>query len=207
MLLRAATAGRHCSRSAAALRAGAAAARPIVVAPRPQRGLVSAASSSSSSDSYTLNVSLAIDKEHEDKSFAQLVKLPPGALQGLKADKADAILASLGVKTIDHLGAYKPFRTARALLTLSKREADNGRPAGSRANVNKAVDQAYEKKSLREVCAAPPSALQGVTPADDEALAKLGVKSVGDLGKWKYCLWAEAISTLAKLESVDFESR
>jgi uncharacterized membrane protein (DUF2068 family) len=200
MLLR--TAASRGSGRAAAAAAAAAAAR----GPPPQRRTVVAASSTTS-EGYALNLSLAVDKEHEAKSFAQIAKLPPGSLQGLKSEKADPLLKRLGVKTVADLGGWKPFRTARALLTLSKREADGGRPAGSLANVNLAVDKAWERKSLREIVAAPPSALQGVTTADDEALAKLGVKTVEALGKWKYCLWAEAIAACAKLESADFESR
>ena len=68
-------------------------------------------------------------------------------------------------------------------------------------NVNKLVDKAYEGKSLKELAAAPPSALEGLTPRHDEALAGLGIKTVADLGKWKYVERAAAIAALAEFES------
>ena len=50
-------------------------------------------------------------------------------------------------------------------------------------DLSKALDKAYENSSLEEILAAPPSALAGVTEADDKALAdNLGIKTVRDLG-------------------------
>lgn len=181
--------------------------RAAVVAAPPRRHASSSLAAASGGEGYSANISLAVDKAHEAKSLAEIAKLPPGALQGLKEDKADKLLATLGVRTIAQLAKWKHFRTARALAALAKREADGGRPADCRLNVNKAVDQAYERRSLREIVAAPPSALQGLTPADDDTLRALGVKTIDALGKWKYAVWAEAIVTLAQLESADFESR
>jgi hypothetical protein len=68
-------------------------------------------------------------------------------------------------------------------------------------NINKAVDKDYESKSLKEIAAAPIDALEGVSAADAELLAKaFNVKSVRDLGTNKYFLWAQAIVTLADRE-------
>jgi hypothetical protein len=200
MLLR--SFGPHASR-AAALRAAAPASAGLAGA----RRSVAASAEAGAGAGYALNVSGAVDKAHEAKSFKEIAKLPPGALQGLKEDKADALLAKLGVKTVADLGSFRHFRTARALASLAKREQDAARPPGARSNVNRAVDKAWEAKSLREIVAAPPSALQGLTPESDETLKALGVKTVGDLAKWKYCVWAESIGVLAGLESEDFESR
>lgn len=41
----------------------------------------------------------------------------------------------------------------------------------------------------------------------DGALAKLKIKSVGDLAKWKYASWADALVTLAEYEREDMSSR
>ncbi len=69
-------------------------------------------------------------------------------------------------------------------------------------NINAAVDKSYEGKSLREIAAAPVSALQGVTEKDAELLQQaFGVKTVGDLGKLKFARWAAAIAVLAELEA------
>jgi len=68
-------------------------------------------------------------------------------------------------------------------------------------NVNKLVDKAYEGKGFKELLSAPPSALEGLTPKHDELLAQLGIKSVGDLAKWKYAERAAAVAALADFES------
>ena len=50
-------------------------------------------------------------------------------------------------------------------------------------NINKAVDKAYESKTLKEIADAPVDALQGVTAGDAELLLKaFNVKTVRDLG-------------------------
>jgi len=65
-------------------------------------------------------------------------------------------------------------------------------------NINKIVDKAYEKKTFKEIAAAPVSALQGVSEGDEELLKKaFKVKTVSDLAKLKYVKWAQAIVTLA----------
>ncbi|RZS40702.1 hypothetical protein EV193_10311 [Herbihabitans rhizosphaerae] len=68
-------------------------------------------------------------------------------------------------------------------------------------NVNKLVDKAYEDKSFSELLAAPPSALEGLTTKHDEVLAGLGIKTVGDLAKWKYAERAAAIAALAEFQA------
>ena len=67
-------------------------------------------------------------------------------------------------------------------------------------NLSKLVDKAYEDKSLKELLAAPPSALEGLTKKHDEILAELGITSIEDLGKWKYAQRAYAIHALADFE-------
>jgi hypothetical protein len=68
-------------------------------------------------------------------------------------------------------------------------------------NINKAVDKAYETKSLKEIAAAPVDALEGVSASDAELLMKaFGIKTIHDLGTNKYFLVAQAIATLATKE-------
>jgi len=68
-------------------------------------------------------------------------------------------------------------------------------------NINKAVDKDYESKSLKEIAAAPIDALEGVSAADADLLARaFNIKSVRDLGTNKYFLWAQAIAALADRE-------
>lgn len=145
-----------------------------------------------------------------------IVKLPPGALRGLKAGKADDMLAAFNVRcakgggavaallachiqpdapargrrtsirTIEDLGAWKHYQAARAIAVLAKTESpEGGRPDGAASNINGIVDKQYEAASLNELLVAPPSALQGLAPWTDNALAELKIKSVADLAKWK----------------------
>ena len=54
------------------------------------------------SDEYQLNFNRALDKEHEGKTFAEIIKLPPSALQGLSG-KADKMLEAFRINTIEDL--------------------------------------------------------------------------------------------------------
>jgi hypothetical protein len=68
-------------------------------------------------------------------------------------------------------------------------------------NINKAVDKAFEGKSLRELASAPVSALQGVSENDAKLLLEaFNVKTIGDLANLKYVKWAQAIVALADTE-------
>ena len=69
--------------------------------------------------------------------------------------------------------------------------------------MNLVLDKAHEGKSLKEIVELPPSALQGVAAHADDAWAALGVKSIGDLGSWKFAAAAHAIATLAECEAPD----
>ncbi len=66
------------------------------------------------------------------------------------------------------------------------------------ADISKFLDKAYEQQSFAELVKAPVAALQGVSDADGDALAKaLGIKTIGDLATNKFVRWAQAINTLA----------
>ena len=64
-------------------------------------------------------------------------------------------------------------------------------------NLEKALDKAWETKSLDEILAAPPSALAGLTPAHDELLAQLNIKTIKDLGSNKYFALAGVLVALS----------
>lgn len=68
-------------------------------------------------------------------------------------------------------------------------------------NINKAVDKAFESKTLKEIADAPVDALQGVSAGDAELLLKaFNIKTVRDLGTNKFFAWAQAIVVLADKE-------
>jgi hypothetical protein len=65
------------------------------------------------------------------------------------------------------------------------------------AALNKALDKAYENKSLTELLNAPVAALAGVSEGDAEKLsAAFGIKTVRDLGTNKYFHLAHALVEL-----------
>ncbi len=69
-------------------------------------------------------------------------------------------------------------------------------------NINKAVDKAFETKSLKEIADAPVDALEGISKANAEALYQaLGVKTVADLANCRWVKWAQAIVNLAETEA------
>ena len=64
--------------------------------------------------------------------------------------------------------------------------------------LSKALDKAYEGKSLAEILDAPVSALSGVSEADAEHLAAaFNIKTVKDLGTNKYFSVAGVLAALA----------
>jgi hypothetical protein len=64
--------------------------------------------------------------------------------------------------------------------------------------LDKALDKAYEGKSLDEILNAPVSALAGVSDGDAEKLeAAFGIKTVRDLGSNKYFAVAGALVALS----------
>jgi len=68
-------------------------------------------------------------------------------------------------------------------------------------NINKAVDKAFETKSLKEIADAPVDALQGLSAGDANLLKEaFNVKTVRDLANLKYVRWAQAIVNLADTE-------
>ena len=68
-------------------------------------------------------------------------------------------------------------------------------------NINKALDKAYEGKTLKELVDAPVAALEGVSDKDGKLLLEaFGIKTIGDLANCKYFLWAQAIAKLASTE-------
>lgn len=156
-------------------------------------------------EGYQLNMNKALDKEHEGLTFKEIIKLPPSALQGLSG-KADAFLAAFKINTIEDLANWRFFKIARAIVTLAAVEEKGKRPAASRANINKALDKAFETESFVNIAKQPVSAMQGLAEWADPVLKPLGAGKISQLGSWRFCLWAEAFVELAAFESEDMSS-
>eukprot|EP00730_Choanoeca_flexa_P015903 TRINITY_DN7410_c0_g1_i2.p1 TRINITY_DN7410_c0_g1~~TRINITY_DN7410_c0_g1_i2.p1 ORF type:complete len:196 (+),score=63.61 TRINITY_DN7410_c0_g1_i2:89-589(+) len=154
---------------------------------------------------YTFNVNKCVDKAYETKSFNEIIKAPPSALQGL-ADHANPMLAAFHIKTIEDLANWKHARLAQAIVTLVDVEEAGKRDPAGEMNFNKGLDKDYETKSLADIAAAPPSALAGLADWTDSTLSKMHVKNVQQLAEWKYVKWAQALVQLAHFENADHHS-
>lgn len=67
------------------------------------------------------------------------------------------------------------------------------------ATMSRHLDKAYETMDFEELVQAPVAALEGVSAADAESLARaFGIKTIGDLGRNKYFRRAAAIVALAE---------
>eukprot|EP00051_Salpingoeca_urceolata_P016037 m.211220 g.211220 ORF g.211220 m.211220 type:complete len:217 (+) comp18573_c0_seq5:1974-2624(+) len=155
---------------------------------------------------YHLNVNKAVDKAHEQKSFTEIISLPPSALQGL-SEAADEVLSKLHIATIEDLGTWTYYKRAKAISALAATEEEGRRGETSSLNINKALIQKHETDSLTDLKNSPPSAFQGLAGWADESLAQLGMKTIDDVASNKYMQWAEALVVLAEYESSDFSSR
>jgi len=69
-------------------------------------------------------------------------------------------------------------------------------------NVNFAVVKEYEGKSLKIIADAPPHAIQGLAEHSDAMMEQLGLRTVRQMGAWKFYRIARAICTLAGKEEV-----
>lgn len=169
-----------------------------------RRGLATSSKASSTSDKPpTLNCAKALVKAHEGDAFGAILPLDVTTLQGI-GPKHQAQLHKLRLKTVSDLANYKYYHLAKAICVLAETEDEpDGRLAADNTammNINLGVDKAYESWTFTALTAAPVAALQGLSAAAGETFGHVGVKTVADLAKWKYCAWAEAMQTAAKYE-------
>eukprot|EP00548_Thalassiothrix_antarctica_P002991 CAMPEP_0194145312 /NCGR_PEP_ID=MMETSP0152-20130528/16545_1 /TAXON_ID=1049557 /ORGANISM="Thalassiothrix antarctica, Strain L6-D1" /LENGTH=183 /DNA_ID=CAMNT_0038845477 /DNA_START=52 /DNA_END=603 /DNA_ORIENTATION=+ len=150
-------------------------------------------------EDHTLNISEALMKKEEGQLFSEISKESITCIEGI-GPKQDVVLEALNVKTVEDLATYKYFLLARAVVTLSEVEKKDGRPTGSKMNIDKGLDKKWESKSLSEIVEAPTSAIEGLSDKARTLFDELGVKTVKDLGKFKYCRLAEAIVEASKYE-------
>eukprot|EP00928_Gymnodinium_smaydae_P047310 TRINITY_DN31567_c0_g1_i1.p1 TRINITY_DN31567_c0_g1~~TRINITY_DN31567_c0_g1_i1.p1 ORF type:complete len:176 (-),score=46.13 TRINITY_DN31567_c0_g1_i1:120-647(-) len=155
---------------------------------------------------YELNLNRFLVKDAGACSLHDLVFKDVSVLHGLGKLGAEA-LNHRKVKTVLDLANWKFYKIARAILTLEAAEEVGGRDEEGAMNINKALDKKWETKSLHEILAAPISALQGLTPEDDELFAHVHVKSIRQLGSWRFARWAEAICDAADFEKLDHAHR
>jgi predicted flap endonuclease-1-like 5' DNA nuclease len=169
---------------------------------------------------HAMNMEEAVMKADEVTFLSDMAKGGVQVLQGI-GPKAEAVLEHLGVSqsqteataflppsihlspsrmtllvqtvkqldSLQDLADYKFYKVAKAIQVLASTEGK--RMPGSTMNIDHALDKEHETKSFKEILTLPLSALEGLTTKADETLAELGVKTIDDLGSWKYAAWAE----------------
>jgi len=150
-------------------------------------------------EDHTLNISDALMKKEEGSFLSTVAEESITCIEGI-GPKQDVILDALNVKTVEDLATYKYFLIARSIVVLSEVEGKDGRPAGSGMNIDKAVVKEWEAKTFSEIADAPTSAIEGLSEKARNLFEELGVKTVKQLGEFKYCRLAEAIVEAAKHE-------
>lgn len=103
------------------------------------------------------------------------------------SDAADTAAAPVKAEAADASAASPPKKKAKTERCWA-------------LNINNAVDKEYEGCSLHELCSAPITAIQGIGPKGTEAMHKLKIKTIKQLGTYKFYKMAKAITILSKTE-------
>jgi len=152
------------------------------------------------SSDKTFNIEGCLKKGFETKSFAELSSSPVTALEGIGKKKA-AVLESLNIKTVEDLAKWKFAHWAQALTVLADTEIESSQTSTA-ASIEFVLDKEYENKTFKDIVMADVAGIQGISAEKGSLLASTGVKTIADLGNWKYFARAKAIVTLAKAENL-----
>ncbi|KAK3284899.1 hypothetical protein CYMTET_7475 [Cymbomonas tetramitiformis] len=153
-------------------------------------------------ESHTMNINNAVDKAHEGKTLKEILDEPVSALQGI-AEWSDEVLSELNLSSVADLAKWKYGVWAVAIVNLAPFEIVGKREPSSELNIDAFLDKSYETKGLQEILEAPLSAIQGLSEKAAESLGKVRIKTVGDLGNWKFLKMAQAIGVLASGEQTE----
>jgi len=143
-----------------------------------------------------------VKKEFQGKTFHELSHAPIHALNGV-ATWSDDVAEKLKIRTVDELGRWRFYLRAKAMVALASEEIEGHRIEGSKLNANKCLDKKFEGKSLHSILELPPSAMAGLAEKADELLGGFHIHTIKELGTWKIAGIANAISTMANMETSD----
>lgn len=147
-----------------------------------------------------MNINGAIDADARKENLHTIVDRPVAVLNGL-GERATTMMKELNITTVRDLAGWSLYKMASAIAALAEVEEEGGRASPCIMNIDGAVVQAYEAKSLKEILDSPVEALLGVGEGAAAALAIHHVDTVRKLAEFKYCVWATALVTLAELEN------
>eukprot|EP01024_Parvocaulis_polyphysoides_P045111 TRINITY_DN4201_c0_g1_i2.p2 TRINITY_DN4201_c0_g1~~TRINITY_DN4201_c0_g1_i2.p2 ORF type:complete len:212 (+),score=17.09 TRINITY_DN4201_c0_g1_i2:54-638(+) len=147
---------------------------------------------------HQFEINEALVKGYESKSLRSIREESVRAIQGI-GPKSEEALNALGVKTVQDLANWQYFKIARSMVVLEP-TCGGQRPDYSSMNIDWAVDKEFEKLTLKEMVDAPVDAIQGLSDRASNLLKIFSIRTVRDLGQFKYCQRAEAICLLAEFE-------
>lgn len=156
----------------------------------------------------SFNLSAAVVGAYKDSSLHELKNAPLKCFAGI-GEKQAALLGTLGLKTVQSLGDWKYAKWAEAICILAQQEQDGAQDVShiaNKININKALVKDWEGWAMSFLLGGQPSAFTGLSPKHDQYLSGLDIKTIKDLGEWKYYKWAKSICTLASLEDQEGKS-
>ena len=136
-------------------------------------------------ENYELNCNNALNATESSLHFATLAQAPVTVLKGIGMHSG-LILKNMGCELVHELASNKYWRLARAVAVLAKAEEPGQRPSDSWMNIDRALVQEYEGKSLQEVVQAPVRHCKA-----------LGHKNPACLNPWAFTpsrIWRKVIS-------------
>lgn len=145
-----------------------------------------------------MNIKNAVDKAYEGKSLNEILESPLAALQGVSEKDGELMKEAFKISTVAQFSHFRFGNWASAIQELAKYEKDAG---DGGANIDHALDKAWEDKSFEELLEAPVAAFQGLSDRQGELLAEaFNVKTIKQLANLKYFNVAKAIASLAVKE-------
>jgi len=159
-------------------------------------------------EGYVMNMNGALVEEHQGTPLRKLVNLPVTVLQGISEKQATVLSAHFKVKTVRDLANWKFHVIAKAMQALAVVEWTNGRRDASLQNINDALDQEFEKQSIRTIMEQRAEVLQGVGKVGQVQMSKeLGITTMEELANFMPAKYAAALVVLADYETAGFESK
>ena len=146
-----------------------------------------------------------ICKEHQNKSYREILDLPPSVFIGLDdQEDVDSIFKRFQIETIRDLGNWKFYHIAKSILYLAGTEEPGKRSKEAISNMNQALMKEWETKPMKDMVEAPISILQGLTDSQSRTLSSIHSAgypiNVKQLANWKYCRYAESLIALSDFE-------
>merc|ERR1719431_526369 len=108
-----------------------------------------------------MNLNGALVEAHEGTPLRKLVNLPVTVLEGISEKQGNVLSAHFKVKTVRDLANWKFYVIAKSMQVLAEVEERNGRQDASLQNINDALDQEFEKQSIKTIMEQKTEVLQG----------------------------------------------